>query len=374
MRLVQFNFFMLAWPGNIVCSNQKNTGGVFMKLFNHTKALSFLLLFLLVTIHKAKAQVYQESFSQSSQAGIIIDDGVVVSLDDQQNLIEHFFSPIKFTSQGVKCFIHHTFNHKEYKNFLPHSLEHLKQFMEFGVKTKQKNIYPQAITKMFLIKLKEHSFVNAYAFNEFLQQMPELLKQYFVKEEPQQEEHILKKIKNVIYKYLLDKFNLLKDEPSDFIESLAKEIVQAVKLNQNSDGSISEEKLRQTCIRFLDHCLNKLVWSPQEPEHIWPNVRSIAAGIQNCVQTNIITDPADINDLYWSLTMQVCKLLEISGSELPMEFYTEVAEDVESGSVEFLEIEEQDANITTKKDLLKKALWDGSATAQARAQYGIIPS
>ena len=325
-------------------------------------------LALLFTINNAKANDNQVYSQETNQTTIITDSDNI----KKDELLEHFFSPIKFTRQGVNCFIKHTFNHREYKNFLPHHLKHIEQFLLYGNKTQQDNSYPQTVFKLFMSKIKESTFVNAYAFEEFIQELPELLGQYFDNSEQQIDtKNFIKKIKNIIYRKFISKFSDFKQEPGEFIENLSNEIVKASNTTITVEKAVSKEKLRQTCIRFLEISLSKLVWSPFDHENIWPNIKEIGLSIKKLSDCNIIDDISDKNDLYSSLVIQFCKFIQLSGSDVPTKFYEIIAEDLKNNAPEFLTTPEQEDSIKNKNKMLKESLVQGATKSRAR-EHGII--
>ena len=165
-----------------------------MKLQN---IIAILVLTSLVTTFKAKCDVYQED---SEENQILTEEEINSYSENREEILESFFAPIQFSKNGIQCFVQHTFNHREYKEFLPHNLDHMKQFLSYGIRTNQSQVYPLTVIRLFMSKLKESEYVNGYAFSGFMKEAPSLLNVYF-KEDLQKRsiQDLLQKIKNIIY-------------------------------------------------------------------------------------------------------------------------------------------------------------------------------
>ena len=125
-------------------------------------------------------------------------------------------------------------------------------------------------------------------------------------------------------------------------------------------------------IRFFETTLSKIIWNPNMYEGIWQSVLSIANGLQNLGLRGILDHMDDLDDLHWSLTYRFCFFLDLAGSHLPLEFFDEVENDLDSNVVFFLEMQEQDEGIKTKKEFITDALLKAKTKALAFERHGIF--
>ena len=65
-------------------------------------------------------------------------------------------------------------------------------------------------------------------------------------------------------------------------------------------------------VDFLEIAMAKLIWSPEEHEKIWENVKAISRQLEVLIQHNILNDANDLDDLYWTLIHRFCFFLEIA--------------------------------------------------------------
>ena len=105
---------------------------------------------------------------------------------------------------------------------------------------------------------------------------------------------------------------------------------------------------------------------------IWESVLRIANGLQLLGVHGILDHMDDLDDLLWSLVHRFSFFLDLAGSSLPVSFYEEIESDLAAKVVFFLEAQEQDETIKTKKTILLEALIKAKAKAIAFEQKGIF--
>jgi hypothetical protein len=180
---------------------------------------------------------------------------------------------------------------------------------------------------------------------------------------------------------ILSKFrrdvDIFHHDPDQFVTQLSSELAryyqdQTEQVKAQAKKQESTERLRNLLIRFYDLSLNKIMWDPQQSSAIWPGFNTLAQGLQMLGEYGIIKHMDELDDLFWSLTHRFSYFLEIAGSQLPMTFYEQVNQDLEAGAVYFLEYQEQDEGIVSKKDTIKDALTLAKARAIAYEQKGVL--
>lgn len=320
------------------------------------------IFFLLITVfsHTAKAE--------NMQPYQLIDPQ-----EEMGFLVKEFCRPLKFTRSGIRCFLRHSFNRVEYaQDFLPHNFSHLIQFLQFGNSTEQTTAYFQSTVRLFSNKLKSSRYLNAYVFADLLEDLPIVLQKQF---EPIQTsssifETIKSKIKETLYSVFLSQFSLFKSNPEQFFNDLSEELVIAANGAKALEEKVDHERLAQQLIRFLEIGINKLIWSPSDQEEIWESIKVIAKHLETMMHKKMINED-DLDDLFKSLIERFCYFLEATGTDLSIEVVQNIKKEINGGQLLFVELEEQEQYIETKKERLLDVLSHTEARILARNK-GII--
>jgi hypothetical protein len=279
-----------------------------------------------------------------------------------------FLQPLKMTAAGLHCFFDQLYNSKRYiEDFYPNNFTHLEQFLEHGLQTRQERNYTKAIFSLFSQKTKGCMYISAYAFDELLSGLPRLVEYHFAHQAKNAEQK-KKEIKQLLWQEFLNNFDLCKENPHLFFDTLSESILKTVDPDAHQD--VSTEYLRQTIIRFVEGGLSKILWDPTD-KHIWGSVKRIGDHLIELTKHNIITDTDDLNDLAWSLVHRLCYFIDITGSDLPREFYEEINVDLKNATHPLLLLEEQEELAESKRSVLERVVVEGIARQQAK-QYGLI--
>ncbi len=293
------------------------------------------------------------------------------ALADQQASLDTFCTPIKFTQSGLRCFFKHVYQRPEYgPEFLALNFNHLVQFLAF-IQKYQLREYARATLNIFNQRLKTTPCISAYAFDTLLVSLAELLQPYFVASP--HIKAIESQINTTLYNAFLERFEEFKDNPMAFLQQLSTTIyllTQEHTTNTN-DQDISVIDLRHMLMRFLEHGLNKLIWSSHDQENVWPCIRSIADNILEFGQAGILPDTNDLDDLMWSLICRFGYFIELTGSHIPLETYIAIEHDLEENPHPLFLLEEQEDYIETKLHYLQRCVLLGKAKAHAY-QAGLI--
>jgi len=279
--------------------------------------------------------------------------------------LNRLHSPVLFSSsRTIEDFFRKTYNRPEYaQEVLPNDFSHLLQFLEHGNRSNKKRIYSRSIIRIFANKLKTSPYVNAYAFDEMLPDMIELLTPQ-IESAVQTDEKLVRIVYDLLYSSFSSNFSLFKQQPHLFLDDLSQDIIEH--MNECYTPVVSVEELRSGLIRFLEIILNKLIWHPEDGVKTWNLVKSIADHLADFVESDIIADTEDLNDLYISLVERYIFFLDINVNELPIAFYRGVKEDIATSSTVLLELEEQEEFIEPKAQRLIYALNRGQARALAQ--------
>ncbi len=297
------------------------------------------------------------------------------SATENSNLIafdqHHFLQPVKFSNHGLRCFIRHAYNRPEYgTDFLPNNFFHFVQFLKRD--TPQARSYYQSVLRMFGNKLKQSMYINPYAYCQMLDEITPCLQKACSDERPPIFKQLQTKISSTMYNAMLDKFDYLKIDPDAYFHDLSEDIISLVNTTQELSGDASIEELRKSFMVFFETTVNKLIWSPNEYEHAWRNVKVIADQLARLYEKDILSDQDDLNDLFITLLERFCLFLDLSYAEIPVEFYQAVRQDIQAKNLLLLELE-QEQFIETKAQRLERAIT--MTEAKTRAYHsGILVS
>ena len=293
-----------------------------------------------LTSHSGKAKDYQLPYSSADIPGTAA-----------------FFSRSVF-SNGIGSFLKEVFNEPAYgMEFLPNNFFHMIELLHHGNQTGKDKLYVKSVIRLFSNKMKQGSYINAYAFSDLLAQLPSLLERHFVIKS----ENILSSLKDIIYELqyqsFRDQFPEFKSNPETFLSNLSAQIEDAA-------------ELRKLMNIFLEICLSKLIWSPQDQFETWHNTKMLADQLASLYNRTIITDLEDLNSLCITLLERYC-FLDIAGAQIDIVTYEKIKEDVRCCRTPLLDLAEQEDVLETKAQRLSRCLISLEAKARAREQ-GIV--
>lgn len=292
--------------------------------------------------------------------------------DNTHEIIRKLGMPIDPTVDGISEFIKKTYNQPEYgKDLLPNSFDHLEQLLYNALQTKQPRAYVQALMRLFGNKLKTSEYVNSYALEHLLDQMPALMHSYFKASSPLPLDTLHTKINTMLYETFLHKFSDFKNNPDNFFDNLAQEIVNTTQAQLQKPTDISVEELRKTTLIFLEIAVGKLIWSPDEATESWKSVKQIGNHLVTIFDYDIIGDPDDLNDLFITLTERYSFFLDLTSSHLKPSFFAFVREDLAADIPLMLSMDEQEEHIESKYQRFQRSLTLAHAKLQAY-QQGIV--
>ncbi len=262
---------------------------------------------------------------------------------------------------------------------LPNDFGYLNQLLSYGHETREPQLHIRSVFSIFSKLLGGAHYVNAYAFSEMLDDLPRLLQPYFV---PYKNHAALQKkinldgdmydrfkeaVNNMLYMQFGSQYEFFKNNPYQFFDELSQQIVDIAQ----EEGNI--ERSRYALMHFLEIGISKLVWSPEEQDKIWVNVKKISHQLESLIEHNILEDPNDLDDLFWALVHRFNYFLDVTSASLSTSFYNEVKTDVAEKQLLMLELDEQDMCIQTKANCLSHMLFQAEAKSRAY-EKGILVS
>ena len=285
-------------------------------------------------------------------------------IEQEQGL--SLYASIDMSPDGIKNFLQHVYNRSEYAEILPTNLSHIMQMLQHGKKNNQSRAYVKSVIKLFGNKLKGVSHINAYAYSFMLADFPDLLGNYFLIKRSANLYKYKETLNTILYQTFLAKYDFFKQSPQEFFDVLSQEIIETLQhdLPMLSDD-ISTEELRHTIVRFLEIGINKLIWHPKEHDKIWTSVKTISHQLEALMEHNIIDDANELDDLFWTLIHRFCFFLDVAHDLLPVKFFEAIKNDITTEQLLLVELEEQEALITSKRDHLLHVIRRNLARKQA---------
>ena len=231
-------------------------------------------------------------------------------------------------------------------------------------------------------KMKSCDLIDDTVLTQVLEPMPELLRQYLDRRTKEERMRItsIQDLERQVDKAIEKRFNQVTDPrnlSSDlFVSSLSVDVNSLVKKEFEAQMEDAEErdlaeKLRGVVFRFVDTMLSRVVWYAESYEGIWPSFLAIADKLHILGIEGVLCDQDNLDDLWDTLLRRFKWFLELKGSSLPVAFYEQIEDDMESNVVPFLEADEPDG-VTPKKVILSKAIFEAKSKAIAFAKSGVI--
>lgn len=282
-------------------------------------------------------------------------------------------------NQSLICYTKEVYNNRDFPKIISQDGTPIVDFVELCSELNLDLTSLYTCLRLFYNKIKECELIDDTVIVQILKPLPYLLEKYFEIEETQlpTQNFFSKKFEKALTAKFTEHLPEFQTNQSLFIEKLSQDLSFTVKkeldfYENSKQENISIERFRQIIIKFLELSLSKCIWDKNAYEGIWDSVISIANNVQLLADHGIIDHADDLDDLLWSLTHRFCFFLDLVGSSLPLTFYEHIESDLNSKVIAFLEAEEQDDGIKTKKTFFAEALIKAKAKAFAFEKKGII--
>ncbi len=288
-----------------------------------------------------------------------------MSPDEEQN---------ELYAQAMQLYIEKMYNDPNYAKHLSQDATHMVEFFSLAHDFDLNSEAVYTGMRLFYNKLKEADVIDDTAALQLLDELPSGLAPYFpmIRTAPFQNERPSKVIENMILSQLTERRAQNSDEFFDGIRHLSDNIESFIQEQSPEETAEMKEMLRKQTVQFCELILSKVMWYPSAYEDIWENFLSLAHCVQLLGVNHIINHMDDLDSLMWSLVIRFKFFIEKCGSALPEEVFATIRHDIESGSVLFLEANELDAGITTKKEMLLHALAMAETKSIAFRNHGMI--
>jgi hypothetical protein len=222
---------------------------------------------------------------------------------------------------------------------LPNNFSHLSKLISNGNSNNQPPAYLRSVIKLFSNLLKGAEYVNASAFENFLETFPTIISPYFtlstsrkyITNEALYDAHLFDRfqasVNNALYFKFSSDYESFKQNPTQFLENISSEILLI------AQEEVSREQLRQSIIAFIEIALSKMIWDVSQPEKSWLTTKTIANQLAELLDQNIIEDTNDLDDLYWSLVSRYSYFITITATDIDPSFFTTIKNDISNSDV-----------------------------------------
>ncbi|MBP9764916.1 hypothetical protein KBD08_01110 [Candidatus Babeliales bacterium] len=302
------------------------------------------------TMQTAKQIVVEEKQSNPVVVQETISNSAALTRHEV-DLVTFFCKPIDFTAEGIAYYFKYVYNHPEYVHYLPYSLSHMIQFLDYGIASGQNEQFAASIIKMFMQKIKAAPYIEAESFVEFIPKLSKAMQPYLEKKEANIVQEMQIVIKDKLTQIFSKYFSYFQKNPDSFMTSLAEQI--AKQTNQSvTQQHIEVHQLKKDILRFFELCANKLIWSSKDDLQVWYNCNRMAHECQICLDNKMFCNQNDLDDMCWSLIHRFCYFVELSAHNLSKDFYAQVLHDLQTKPLKLVALEEQEDLMTKKKDHL----------------------
>ena len=279
----------------------------------------------------------------------------------------------------LKRYITDHYNAFNYADIISQDAQHLLTLLK-TIKSidlgEDKIVYSYTVCKLFNDKIKQAELVDATTLNQILKALPSLVGDYFAKQEEDlseaftrmQEHH-----QSILLSQFTNHLPLSQDTAENRALELTNGLFQTTATHVKSMLVHNEEKIRfqQMIVRLLENVIGRSCWSLTNYESFTPSLIETADGVLSLVKTGVLDHIDDYDSIMWSLTHRAAYFLNLT--TFPLDFYQHLESQLNFGEIQFLEEEEQDSHIKSKKELFVEALTKAKIQAFAYQRAGILP-
>lgn len=275
--------------------------------------------------------------------------------DVSADMFSFFLRPIDFSKEGISYYFTYTYNHDQYPYYLSYNLSHMIQFLEFGQKNNQSQLYAKSIIKLFLQKIKGCDYMNSYSFLQALPALGNSLEFYMINQEAGFLSELQKSLKQRFSNIFSTYMSYFQKNPDAFLDALSEQI--AKKTNEvQTQQHIDVEQVKKDFLRFLELSISKLIWSPAQAYQAWESIHEIAKICEQFLHKKLISDLDALDDIYWSLVHRFCYFIDLCGQEISQQDLIRIIDDIATQRFVLFAVCEQEHGILTKKQFLIKKI------------------
>ncbi|HJZ23619.1 MAG TPA: hypothetical protein VJ201_04135, partial [Candidatus Babeliales bacterium] len=283
---------------------------------------------------------------------------------------------ITMVHETLETFITSHFNDYRYTNYLSQNGDDLLLLLDI-VKLNdlgQESLpLTYTILKLFNEKFKQCELIDDSVLYQILSKIPDTIKYLFKQQDASEliEPIIKKTFQNVLFETITTQ---TKSRPKEFCSILCDNITASLATKMIQLIEEHEEKMRIESLitRLIETITSKIMWNIYDYESFIPSLNKISFSLINISKQSIITYADDLDSLLWSLTARACYFLDTFGAKLSIDFFEELYDTLENNEIPYLELQEQDSFILTKKEIFTASIIKARTQAHAFRKFGII--
>lgn len=269
-------------------------------------------------------------------------------------IFSNTFCLVEFTPNGIQTFLKETFNHPDYaEKVLPHSYNDFREFLKFGYVTDQGTDYQMQVLHIFRYKTFECDFISA---GEVLN-IVNFLNSNIVYLQSNKNKHNaqVEVIRNICYNSFLNNFEAFQNKPDEFITELAKKIVDTMDYT-TCDIDCNSKSLQCELVKFLETILAKTIWSIEDQSETIDDFLQIGDSVLRLYKSGAISEKGNLQDILKLLTERFVYFVSICSDHLNDSFFEEAESKIFNFNVEWLNVEEPEAELIPKIERLRTAM------------------
>ncbi len=240
---------------------------------------------------------------------------------------------------------------------LPTNFFHIAKFLEYGHHNIDDRVfYGRSILSTYRKLLIGVPYISAHAFAEWLDDSVALCKPYVsrYKHLPylktmmgyiDSQDYLQDTIHGLLFVSLSEEYDFFRTQPVEFIAALSRNIYDI------TQEALEIEKFKHTLHLFLETVVQRLVWSVDD-ELLWQKVVSIGQQLDSLSEESIVDATEARDDLKWALVYRFGYFVDTMAERLPLSFYKQVKDAIMHDEVSFLQPNDQDDFLMSKKEQL----------------------
>lgn len=287
---------------------------------------------------------------------------------DHKKEIVSLNAPIRLDNEGISSFFKTVFKDPNYGvDILPDSFFHLEQLLSYGYKSGQSIRFTRSALRLFTNKLKSSLYVNAYAAQELLEQLPKVLGPY-ASSDRIEDNGVKEEVVTLLYEEFFANFEQFKQDPDGFFSRLSNDIVKRVDtISHKTEPELTQ--LHSSLHLFLDLVFNRLIWDPTDEAKTWESVKALGNSLSILKDAHLIASPEVLDDLYNSIISRYCIFLDLMQGNLSVQCFVALKDAVSNETAPMLESSTEEEYALSRREQLLRTIHIGETQARAR-EYG----
>lgn len=233
---------------------------------------------------------------------------------DQKLLFEIAQKPLGMDRGSMSEYFADLFNRSGYGNVC---LPHAGQLLLFANCTEQQTGYTNRMLNLFMVRLKEASWINPYHMSEFLTTIRSVIVPLCTSARSAKVAHV----EQYLYDMLLTQFHELKKDPHATLHTLAETIVSTLE-------EAPEDQIKARTVSIIQDLCARLIWNPRDGDEFWAITLKICQQLHDLHTVGGLIDLATLNACLWAITHRLIHCIELADDLVPVSTYQKIQHDI----------------------------------------------